>query len=87
MDLFRIFNKKQKSGDLAKSRLQFVLRQDRLNISSSVLEKMKTDILKVISTYIEIDDSELDIQVSQDGQGGAPIIIANIPVKEIKKTK
>ena len=87
MDLFGFFTRKPASKDVAKSRLKLVLVQDRLNISSNVLEMMKTDILKVISTYIEIDDSELEIEITQDEESGAPVLVANIPVKELKKAK
>ena len=85
MDLFKFFSRKPSSKDEAKKRLQFVLVQDRLNISTPVLEMMKTDILKVISNYIEIDEDDLDIQISQGNGGNAPVLMANIPVKELRK--
>jgi len=87
LDLFKIFNRKPDSKSIAKSRLQLVLVQDRLNIAAPVLEMLKTDILKVISTYIEIDENELDIQFTKNASDGAPILIANIPVKELRKSK
>ena len=77
------FNKKQNSGQAAKERLMLVLRQDRLNISAPIMEEMKQDILKVILKYVVIDEEGLDIQIAQEN--GAPIIMANIPVKEIKR--
>ena len=86
MDILSFFGKKHSSSNVAKARLQLVLAQDRLNISSHILEMMKTDIIKVISNYIEIEDTELDIQVSQDNQHGS-MLIANIPVKDLRKTK
>ena len=84
MDFFGFFSRKQSSKDVAKSRLKFVLAQDRLNISSHVLDMMKTDILKVISNYVDIDDTDLDISVTQDGANG-PMIVANIPVKDMRR--
>ena len=79
------FNKKQNSGQAAKERLMLVLRQDRLNISAPIMEEMKQDILKVILKYVVIDEEGLDIQITQED--GSPIIMANIPVKEVRRSK
>ncbi len=90
MDLFRWFNKKTESKDLAKSRLKLMLVQDRLNCSTQLLEMLKSDILKVISNYMEIDEEGLDIQITQnneDGGNGLPMLYANIPIKSMKKGK
>ncbi len=63
---------------------------DRVNCSSQVLEMLKTDIIKVISNYMEIDEEELDIQITQtqsDEQNGTvPVLYANIPIKSMRKT-
>ena len=65
MDFFSFFRKKQTppSGSVAKDRLKLVLVHDRVNCSSQVLEMLKTDIIKVISNYMEIDTDELDIRL------------------------
>ena len=72
MDFFSFFRKKQTppSGSVAKDRLKLVLVHDRVNCSSQVLEMLKTDIIKVISNYMEIDTDEL---------------YANIPIKSMRK--
>jgi cell division topological specificity factor len=89
MDLFSFFSRKPSSKDVAKSRLKFVLVQDRINCSTQVLEMLKTDILKVISNYMEIDEEELDIQISEttesSGEAGLPVLYANIPIKNMRK--
>ena len=91
MDLFSFFRKKQEvtSGTVAKDRLTLVRVHDRVNCSSQVLEMLKTDIIKVISNYMEIDDEELDIQISQtqsdDNNGTVPVLYANIPIKSMRK--
>lgn len=83
--------KKQPSKDVAKERLKLVLVHDRVNCSTQVLEMLKEDILKVISNYMEIDEEELDIQISQtptDTEGETvPTLYANIPIKGMKKQK
>ena len=90
MDFFSFFKKKSAppSGSVAKDRLKLVLVHDRVNCSSQVLETLKTDIIKVISNYMEIDDEELDIQITQTeteaGGGNGPALYANIPIKEVR---
>ena len=84
MDLFKFFSRKPSSKDVATSRLKMVIAQDRLNMSERDLELMKTDILKVIRNYVEIDEDTLDIQISKSE--GSSVLIANIPVKKIRKT-
>ena len=88
IDFFSKF-KKPSSRDVAKERLKLVLVHDRVNTSTQLLEMLKTDIIKVISNYMEIDEEELDIQIShttseQDG-GKVPMLYANIPIKGMRK--
>jgi len=88
MDLFKLFARKQPSGAVAKDRLKLVLIHDRANVSTQLLEILKTDIIKVISNYMEIDEAELDIQMSQaanDGGDNVPMLVANIPILSLKK--
>ena len=88
MDFFGLFGRRQGTKEIAKSRLQLVLVQDRLNCSSHVMEKIKNDILDVISRYVEIDQDELDIQFKKSyegGEDGSPMLIANIPVRNMRK--
>ena len=89
MDIFALFNKKASSKEVAKDRLKLVLIHDRANCSTQVLEMLKTDIIKVISNYMEIDEEELDIQITQapseHGSATVPMLYANIPIKNMRK--
>ena len=82
MDFFSFFRKKQTppSGSVAKDRLKLVLVHDRVNCSSQVLEMLKTDIIKVISNYMEIDTDELDIQMDLEAChcNGCPLRLADM---------
>ena len=70
MDLF----KKKSSGDIAKDRLKLLLVSDRANCSPEIMEKIKNDIIQVISKYMEIDAEGLDIQITQtESEGNNPI--------------
>ena len=76
------------SKDAAKERLHLVLMQDRANVSSEFLELMKQEILDVIKKYIIVDESQIDVrltnQQNEDGTNGAPSLYANIPIVNIK---
>ena len=86
MDLF----KKKSSGDIAKDRLKLLLVSDRANCSPEIMEKIKNDIVQVISKYMEIDAEGLDIQITQTesegNNGNVPALFANIPIKDMRHT-
>ena len=83
-------NKKmqESSKDAAKERLHLVLMQDRENVSADFLELMKQEIIDVIKKYIEVDEKEIDVRLTNkendDGTNGAPALYANIPILNIK---
>ena len=87
MGLMELFRKKN-SGEMAKDRLKLLLVSDRANCSPEVMEKIKNDIIQVISKYMEIDAEGLDIQITQteseNNNGTVPAIYANIPIKDLK---
>ncbi|MCI8301078.1 MAG: cell division topological specificity factor MinE [Lachnospiraceae bacterium] len=84
MDLF----KRKNSGEIARDRLKLLLVSDRANCSPEVMEKIKNDIIQVISKYMEIDAEGLDIQITQTesegNNGNVPALYANIPIKDMK---
>lgn len=88
MSLFDFF-KKSSSKDTAKNRLKLVLIHDRANCSTEILEMLKNDIIQVISKYVDIDNEQLDIQISQSPTPGSKesvsTLCANIPIKNIRK--
>ena len=55
--------KKEKSGKVAKKRLQMVLIQDRASVSPEVMEKLRDDIIQVISKYMVINKSDMEISL------------------------
>ena len=62
--------------------------QDRANVSADFLELMKQEIIDVIKKYIEVDEKEIDVRLTNkendDGTNGAPALYANIPILNIK---
>lgn len=92
ISFFKKFGKSEiqdaKSKDTAKERLHLVLMQDRANVSADFLEMMKQEIIDVIKKYINVDESEIDVRLTnktnEDGTSGAPALYANIPIVSIK---
>jgi cell division topological specificity factor len=80
-------DKESASKDFAKERLQLVLMQDRASVSPDFFEMMKKEIIEVIKKYIEIDEEQLEVQLTrgfENGDGTGPALFANIPIKNIK---
>lgn len=87
MDFLRVFSNKTTPKEVAKDRLRLILIHDRGDIAPETLEKIRYEILEVISKYIEIDanDVEISLNRSDDIEGeGSPALIANIPIKNIR---
>lgn len=76
------------SKNKAKERLHLVLMQDRANVSADFLEMMKQEIIEVIKKYIEVEENEIDVrltnEIKEDGTTGAPSLYANIPIVNIR---
>lgn len=79
--LLSIF-KREKSGKVAKKRLQMVLIQDRASVSPEVMEKLRDDIIKVISKYMVINQS--DMEISLENVEDSVALVANIPVQNMR---
>lgn len=77
------------SKETAKERLHLVLMQDRANVSADFLEMMKQEIIEVIKKYIDVDEKDIDVRLTnktnEDGTTGAPALYANIPIAGIKQ--
>lgn len=89
MDFLKLFNlKKENSKNTAKERLKLVLVHDRSDLSPKLLDMMKSDIIRVISEYVDIDEEEMDIKVTRmkKDSGAAPssALVANIPILKVK---
>ncbi len=83
-DLF----KKKTSGEVAKDRLKLVLVSDRASCSPEIMQKIRSDIIEVLSKYAEIDMDGIDINITQvdseDNNGKTvPALYANIPIKKM----
>lgn len=89
MDFLKIFNlKKENSKNKAKERLKLVLVHDRSDLSPKLLDMMKSDIIRVISEYVDIDENEMDIKVTRmkknDESSPSSALVANIPILKLR---
>lgn len=71
-------NEGESSRDTASNRLKLVLMQDRSNLDGATMQKMREQLIDVISKYIEIDTEALDLNLEGDGEEIA--LMLNIPV-------
>lgn len=89
MEFLKFFGKKkEKSKNVAKERLKLVLVHDRSDLSPQLLDRIKSDIIEVISKYAEIDEEGLDVKVSKikkdNNNTPTSSLTANIPILKIK---
>jgi cell division topological specificity factor len=86
-DLFGFLNSKPSTKNIAKERLKLVLVHDRTNCSPELLELLKEDILNSISEHIDYDPQNMDIKITRtrDDESGKPVLVASIPIKNMKR--
>ena len=84
------FKKKSDSASHAVDRIKFVLQSDRTGLPPETLERIKNDIISVLSKYVDIATDELDFNItkapSENGQL-TPALCANIPIKGVKHNR
>ena len=78
--------KKKASGNVAKDRLKLVLVSDRAGCSPEVMEKMKNEIIQVISKYIEVDMNGLDFKFRNEADGSNSLY-ASMPIRNRQQKK
>lgn len=83
MGFFSMFFNNKKSKDAAKKRLQIVLMHDRLDISPEVMGAIRKDILEVITRYMDVESTGIDIDLNKDEDITA--LSVSIPVKGMKR--
>jgi len=85
LDLIQKMLGKEANGSkqIAKERLRLVLVHDRVNVSPQFMEILKEDMIKVISNYMEINEREMEVNLTQTNSSVA--LVASIPVNRMKR--
>lgn len=88
----KIFGSRNGSSNSAKSRLHFVLVQDRTGLTSDEMAKFKEEMVSVIEKYFMIDKAGFDITYKRDSDLttlliNSPVLIRKQGVTEGKKSK
>ena len=80
-------NVEQKEADesknVARNRLKLVLMQDRTNLNPYLLERMRGELIDLLSKYVEMDKEALDLNFENDGESVA--LMLSIPVIRAKE--
>ena len=76
----RVMGKDRRTASQAKERLKLVLIHDRTDLTPGTMEKLKDELIEVISRYVEIDASAVRIDMTQDGREQR--LLADIPLRQ-----
>lgn len=74
--------KEENAKDTAVNRLRVVLMQDRTNLTPELLEKMRGELIELLSKYVEMDKDALELNFEQEGNQMA--LMLSIPVLRAK---
>ncbi len=82
MGFFRRTDAEETAKDTACNRLRVVLMQDRTNLNPQLLERMRKELIELLSKYVEMDKEALELNFEQEGEQMA--LMLSIPVLKAK---
>lgn len=68
--------------DVACNRLKLILMQDRTNLSPAIMDRMRKELIDLLSKYVELDRELLDLNFEQEDSQMA--LMLSIPVVRAK---
>lgn len=85
LGFFRQTEKKEEetAKDVACNRLKFVLMQDRTNLTPELMDRMRRELVDLLSKYVEMDKDALELGFEQEGTQMA--LMLSIPVVRAKE--
>ena len=86
LSLFKQAEKEEENAkDVACNRLRVVLMQDRTNLTPELLQRMRRELVELLSKYVEMDKDALELNFDQEGDQMA--LMLSIPVIRAKDEK
>lgn len=86
LSLFKQTEKEEENAkDVACNRLRVVLMQDRTNLTPELLQRMRSELVELLSKYVEMDKDALELNFDQEGDQMA--LMLSIPVIRAKDEK
>ena len=82
LGFFRQTEEEESAKDVACNRLRVVLMQDRTNLTPQLLERMRSELVELLSKYLEMDKEALELNLEQEGEQMA--LMLSIPVIRAK---
>ncbi len=83
--LDRLLGRDQSSARQAKERMKLVLIHDRTDLSPAGMDRLKDELIEVISRHIEIDPDAVAINITQEGREQR--LIADIPLRSVRRRR
>jgi cell division topological specificity factor len=74
--------KEENAKEVACNRLRVVLMQDRTNLTPELLQRMRKELVELLSKYVEMDKDALELNFDQEGDQMA--LMLSIPVIRAK---
>lgn len=75
-------SKEENAKSVACNRLRVVLMQDRTNLTPELLQRMRRELVELLSKYVEMDKDALELNFDQEGDQMA--LMLSIPVIRAK---
>lgn len=81
--LARVLGRQSRSAAVAKERLRLVLVHDRSAVAPEIMEELRRELVRVISTYMEVDEDS--VEVSLDTSDEQVALVASVPVRRVRR--
>lgn len=78
---------RERSKDVARTRLTGVLREDRTNLTMKELALMQLDILAALSAYVDMERDSANLSVAKDRKQNRIALTFTVPVLSVKRRR
>lgn len=82
LSFFNKTDEKSNAKDVACNRLKLVLMQDRTNLTPAIMDRMRRELIELLSKYMELDRELLDLNFEHEDEQMA--LMLSIPVLRAK---